>query len=1534
MTRSRHSRRRLATRSPHPLRFEALEKRVLLAADLATEPDQAAVQSVAEGEAISSLGDFAQALADSGTKFFGSVLCTVCDRQKALFGQPADQPDHIEVLNPDGSLNAVGQAEGINATPTWEYPDGTRAEGFQSLDQLAEGSGVPLPTNIAVLKTNFGDVELVLQPQAAPLTVDNFLNYANDGDYDDSFFHRLAAGFVLQGGGFVTTNETFTSTLQFASIPTDPPVVNEFNLSNVAATVSMAKLGNDPNSATSQFFFNLLNNSENLDNQNGGFSVFATVNDMTVVNTMASVGTLNAGSPFDNLPISGDGRLLVINGVTGSGEIRGTVFGDDNVDGAQNGAEQGVAGATVFVDGNDNGNLDAGELSTTAAADGSYVITAGAGTHIVRQVLNANVAPTISDGRISVDVLIGRTTADVDFGEFTVPAVASLDLVNTSDTGPDDADNVTSRDNSAPGNAFDIFIPSAFDGALVRLFADNVQIAQATANSDVTISSGGSQTLSGNVVLSADQVVNGVAGPRTTQLSITIDAAINPISSTPPTDAKAGDDLNYNAQHDEEGSGLTYTLPTGPAGASINSATGVVTWVPTNAQEGSHNFNVVATDLAGNTTNQAFVVNAISNELIRVDFKTTDLAESEITSVDVGDSFLLQVFVSDRRIAPQGITGAFFDVLYQNDLVTPNGAAVFEDDFDADREFGDASQLGLIDEIGARSSGGAGSDGGSVLMFTIPMLANIAGTEIFSANGADDLPANDSSLVGQSPISPAEFKFNGASIAINASFGANGDLFGVDEDTVNASLDVLQNDQQFQSSTGDLIISAVGPTSAGGALSIAPDLKSLTYSPAANFFGKETFVYTLSNGSASDTGFVIVDVQSVNDPPNAVDDQFTVTEDSAQTSFDVLGNDDSSPDPPESFSITAVTAPDMGGDATIGAAGSIIRYQPAANFSGMETFSYTLTDTLGATKTAVVTVTVDPLNDPPNALNDTFNIDEDDPAADFKPLVNDTDAPDMGETLTITAISGGLPGATVQLVDGETIRYAPPADVFGSDIISYTISDGNGGEDSALINFMIASVNDNPIARDDSFTVVKNASVTGFDVLGNDDDAPDLDETLTIESFSQGNNGGVVSQGVNGQLNYQPPPDYSGPDEFTYAIGDGNGGMATATVMVTVRDFEPSSLGGSVFIDQNNNGLFDANEGALGGVTIQLTGTSPIQGAVNASVQTAADGSYAFINLPPGEYQINEVQPQFIADGMESLGTAGGSILANDRFGISVPEGTIGADYNFAELGRNSQATSLADFLVRQRRSVTGAARPSVETLTVNGVADWYSFGPGWLGFASAQSSLVQTNEISLAVEDGAGAVQTRNVSAPTAEVRLLAANETTFFARVTGDFTSIGFSAPGGSGGSGEAEAGSVEEIAAAFNEGSDQYVIGEGEPAFITESLLVVAPSPAQPVDNVEHLPPLVVLPVLELRPVDSLLAPPTDGSTNHYTAVADMANRGERIDAAIETAEFNSVPNAESIESIVAESTVAGVVSRDRYAVDVDTVLEDDTDELFGL
>ena len=125
----------------------------------------------------------------------------------------------------------------------------------------------------AVMRTTLGDIEIELLDEEAPNTVANFLNYVNDGDYQNSFVHRSAPGFVIQGGGF-----TFVDAPP-VRIPVDDPVVNEFdpNRSNVRGTLAMAKVGDDPDSATSQWFINLADNSTNLDVQNGGFTVFARV---------------------------------------------------------------------------------------------------------------------------------------------------------------------------------------------------------------------------------------------------------------------------------------------------------------------------------------------------------------------------------------------------------------------------------------------------------------------------------------------------------------------------------------------------------------------------------------------------------------------------------------------------------------------------------------------------------------------------------------------------------------------------------------------------------------------------------------------------------------------------------------------------------------------------------------------------------------------------------------------------------------------------------------------------------------------------------------------------------------------------------------------------------------------------------------------------------------------------------------------------------------------------------------------------------
>ena len=159
-------------------------------------------------------------------------------------------------------------------------------------------------------KYDVGTVRIALLDKTAPKTTANFLKYVDAGRYDDSFVHRVATGFVVQNGGY-----TFDDKNGVTAIEKYGPVVNEYKTSNTRGTIAMAKLGGDPNSATNEWFYNLADtNASNLDNQNGGFTVFAKVigSGMKTVDRIAALPLIDQGSPFDTLPVQDyDGKSTI-----------------------------------------------------------------------------------------------------------------------------------------------------------------------------------------------------------------------------------------------------------------------------------------------------------------------------------------------------------------------------------------------------------------------------------------------------------------------------------------------------------------------------------------------------------------------------------------------------------------------------------------------------------------------------------------------------------------------------------------------------------------------------------------------------------------------------------------------------------------------------------------------------------------------------------------------------------------------------------------------------------------------------------------------------------------------------------------------------------------------------------------------------------------------------------------------------------------------------------------------------------------------
>ena len=392
---------------------------------------------------------------------------------------------------------------------------------------------------------------------------------------------------------------------------------------------------------------------------------------------------------------------------------------------------------------------------------------------------------------------------------------------------------------------------------------------------------------------------------------------------------------------------------------------------------------------------------------------------------------------------------------------------------------------------------------------------------------------------------------------VNDAAVANADSIQTDEDTSSTPVDLLAND------AGDApALTSIDTT---GTIGQVIDLGGgqVRYDPNGQFealalgqSATDSFAYTITDSDGETaTATVTVTIDGRNEPPVAVDDGFTLDEES-DTTFGVLGNDSD----PEggALTITNISAGGLAGQLTVLGADSF-RYDASGAFdflglgqSATDSFTYTVTDPDGQSDTGTVTFTVTGVNDAPDAVDDTRTIGED-VVGTFGLLSNDIDVD--GDPLDFLGTPTASSGSVVVNPNG-TITFTPEQDFFGTVTIDYAVTDGNGGTDTAQAVITVNAINDAPVAVDDTATVDEDGSVT---ILVLDDDTDVEGDTLMVSEASAGN--GSVTINANGTLGYTPDADFNGTDTIIYTVTDGNGGSDTGTVTVTVTPVNDAPQG-------------------------------------------------------------------------------------------------------------------------------------------------------------------------------------------------------------------------------------------------------------------------------------------------------------------------------------------------------------------------------------
>ena len=644
----------------------------------------------------------------------------------------------------------------------------------------------------------------------------------------------------------------------------------------------------------------------------------------------------------------------------------------------------------------------------------------------------------------------------------------------------------------------------------------------------------------------------------TNSVAATVFVTVTPVNDTPVAAAQSVATPEDTARAitlaatDADGDALTYAVVSAPTHGTLSGTAPNVTYTPATNYNGSDSFTFKANDGTVDSATATVLISITAGNDAPV-----ALAQTVSTAEDTAKAVTLAATDADSNpltytVTVQPAHGALSGTA-PNVTYTPTANYNGSDSFSFKANDGTVDSAGATvaitvtavndtplasaqsvatDKNVARSITLAGSDvDGDTLTFAVvtsPTKGVLSGT----APNLTYTPNNN--VTGTDTFT---FKANdgtadsvAATIAINIATGQNTAPVAVAQ-TITATEDVAKPVTLTATDVdGDTLNYTVTTAPTHGTLTgTAPNL---TYLPATNYNGSDSFWFRANDGSSNSALVVIsITVNAANDLPLASSQSVTTVEDTAKP-ITLAGTDVDG----DALTYTVTVAPAHG---TLSGSGANLTYAPATNFNGSDSFSFKANDGTADSTTATVSITVTPANDAPVANAQTVAATED----VIKSITlggSDTDGNALTYTVLTQPAHGTLSGTA------PNVSYKPVTNFNGSDSFTFKANDGALDSLSATVSITVAAVNDAPLATGQSVATDKNVAKT-ITLGGSDVDG----DTLTFTVATQPTKGALSGTAPN--LTYTPNNNVTGADVFTFKVNDGTVDSATATIYVNIN---------------------------------------------------------------------------------------------------------------------------------------------------------------------------------------------------------------------------------------------------------------------------------------------------------------------------------------------------------------------------------------------